>query len=104
MVSLIIVTLPVCAKALPQVIVTPEPIVMLVLARIFPTNVAPDKRLAEPVSTQYTPSVESAFIRLTTEPVSAVSELPTRKMKSTLLLFWASRVSFPFRSKVDPLE
>src|ERR1700675_1082130 len=77
---------------------------MLVVARIFPTKLAPAKTLAEAVVTQYTPTFEPAFIRLTTEPAWAVSELPTRKTKATLLWPRALRVSVPFRLKVDALE
>jgi hypothetical protein len=106
-VSLIIVTSPVFANTLPQVIVTPPPIVILVPARTFPTNVDPSS-VAEPIgATQYTPTFEPVLFSSTTfEPTAAVSKLslPNRKMKSTLLRPSALRVSVPFRRKLDGLE
>jgi hypothetical protein len=62
MVSPSMVTVPVFAKALPQVIVTAVPSVMLAWARIFPANVELDRRLAEVPSTQNTPSFVPGFI------------------------------------------
>ena len=47
-----IVTAPVCAKALPQVILAPVVRVMLVSARMFPSNLVFVPRVAELPTTQ----------------------------------------------------
>ncbi len=99
------VTLPVDAKALPQLSVAPVPKVMLVYARIFPANVAPASMVADPAGiTQNTLSFDPTLLKATVEPTSAVSELPIRKTKDALARFWKSRVSVPVRSNVDPVE
>jgi hypothetical protein len=99
------VTSPVDAKALPQSSVAPVPKLMLAFARIFPANVAPARIVAEPAGiTQNTLSFDPTFSKATVEPTSAVSELPTRKMKDALETFSKSRVSVPVRSNVDPVE
>ena len=106
MVLVSMVTSPMDAKALPQLSVAPVPKVMLAFARIFPANVAPAPIVAEPAFgiTQNTLSFAPTFSKATVEPVSAVSELPIRKMKDASVRFPKSRVSVPVRSNVDPVE
>jgi hypothetical protein len=99
------VTEAVSVKSLPHPSVTVVPTVMLMLARIFPSNVEPEPRVAEPEvvsSTQNMPAPAPVLITLTTELLAVVIAVPIWKMK-TALVFWASRVSAVQLSRVENL-
>jgi hypothetical protein len=68
-----IVTAPVLAKALPQPIVAPVVSVMLVLARIFPSNEVPVPRVAETGTFQNTPASGLVLITSTFELDAVIS-------------------------------
>ena len=75
MVLVSIVTAPFSARALPQPMVAPVFSVMLVSARIFPSNEVVVPRVAELPTTQYTLSVGERPFTLTTEPDAVISVL-----------------------------
>ena len=94
-----IVTAPVCAKALPFRMVAVVLRVMLVSARIFPSNEVLVPSVAELPTSQNTPSsappCEPKLITETDEPLAVVRVLPIWKTQNALLLPWASSWSVP---------
>src|SRR4030065_294902 len=95
MVLVSIVTVPFCARALPFRIVALLFMVMLVSARIFPSNEVLPKIPAEEPTTQNKPlslpPFEPKLITLTDEPTPVVSAFGTWKTQYALLLPSASR-------------
>jgi hypothetical protein len=68
-------------------------------ARMLPTNVEFEPRVAEPAFiTQYTPAPAPVFITLTVELLAVVSELPNRKTHSALALPPPSRMRVVLKS------
>jgi hypothetical protein len=70
-----IVTAPVWANARPHSSVAPVSSVMLVSARIFPSNDVVVSRVAELPTFQYTPAPAPVLITLTAEPGEVISVL-----------------------------
>ena len=94
------VTAPFRAKALPQLMLAPVFRVMLVSARIFPSNEVVVPRVAELPTTQYTASFVPRFSVRTDEADAVVRVLPIWKMMAVLLRFWKSSV----RDPVNPAD
>ena len=86
MVSLISVTAPVLAKALPQPSVTLLVMPMLAVARIFPANVLLEPRDAELPTDQYTAASEPKVDTSTTELEAVMSLAGIRKTQPPLAL------------------
>jgi hypothetical protein len=89
-----IVTAPFCAKALPDT-VAPVFKVMLVSARMFPTNEVVVPRVAELPTCQNRLQPEPPSMTFTDELLAVVSVDPIWKMKTAFALPWASSVSVP---------
>ena len=88
------VTAPFLARALPSKIVAPVVRVMLVSARMFPSNAVWVPRVAELPTCQKT-LLSPPFIKSTDELLAVVSVLPIWKRKSALGSPWVLRVSVP---------
>ena len=73
----------------------PVVIVMLVSARMLPTNVVPVPSVAELPTCQNTLHGEPPLFTSTRELLAVVSVLPILKMKTALAFPWASRMSVP---------
>ena len=93
------VTAPFCAKALPARIALVSRVI-LVSARIFPTNFVPTCRVAELPTCQNTWHGEAPFTSNTVELVDVMRVLPILKIKTAFGFPWASRVRVP----VNPAE
>ena len=101
------VTAPLRAKALPSVIVAPVSIVMLVYARICPSNAVVVPSVAELPTCQniLQPGVaEPALIVTTEELVAVVSVVPIWKINCAAELPWSLRVSVPVSPAEDENE
>jgi len=95
------VTAPLRAKALPHPIFAPVFMVMLVSARIFPSNSVAVPSVAELPICQKTLSPEPALIRSTDEALAVVKVLPIWKRKTAFGLPSALRVSVPVNCADD---
>ena len=96
------VTAPFRAKVRP-VRLAPVFMVMLVSARMFPTNVVPEPMVAELLTCHCTPHALPPLITETVEPDEVMSVLDIRKTQTALGLPWASRVSVPVRLEAAAL-
>ena len=83
------------AKALPQPMLAPLFIVILVSARIFPLNVVVVPRVAELPTCQYTFLSVRLLVKTTEELLAVVSVLPIWKTNTALGLPRVLRVSVP---------
>src|SRR6478672_5348579 len=90
------VTAPFRASALP-VRLAPVFIVMLVRARILPTNVVPTSIVAELLTCHSTPHAFAPFTRLTVAPGDVMRVLDIRKTKTALAFPCALSVSVPVK-------
>ena len=95
MVLLSKVAAPVFAKALPQVIVAPASRVMLVLARMFPSNSVSAPRVAELPTIQYAAEPVPTSDRTTSAVPVVMSVDGIRKTQASLALPLPLRVSVP---------
>jgi hypothetical protein len=97
MLSESMVTAPVFAKAPPQPSDTPVLRVMLVLARMLPSNPVPVPRVAELPTTQYTAAFAPTSDKVTVvlDPVMSVDGI--RKTHSSLALPLPCRVTVPVK-------
>ena len=100
-VSLIIVTVPFRASALPLT-VTPFASVMDVRARIVPTKEDPDPRLAELVTCQKTLQGLPPLTKLTELDDAVTRSDVAWKIQTEFGSFWPSSVSVPVRPSVAP--
>ena len=97
MVSIIIVTLPLSAKARPQPIVAAEPNDMLVSARIFPSNDVLEPMVALLATFQNIPAPAPVLITFTVEPEDVISELSNWNTQAALAFPWPSSVTVPVK-------
>jgi len=98
--SLIRVTSPLRASALPF-IETPLAIVIDVSARMVPTKVEPEPRVAELVTCQKTLQAWPPLMNVTVLD-DAVTRSEARKIQTAFGSFWPSSVSVPVRPSVTP--
>ena len=91
------VTAPFRARALPSKIVAPVVMVMLVSARICPSNAVPVPSVAELPTCQNTshPGIAPPLIVTTDELLAVVSVLPIWKTNCAFGFPWSLRVSVP---------